>query len=118
MSSSDTPTAAELKAAAAKQAAEQAALPYRWAQTIADVDIAIPVPPGTRARDLIVEIKSQSIKVGLKGKEPILEVYLSPMSCLVFNTTDIEPILSYIFNRSWIIDNNGSLGFLPQARHN
>lgn len=75
--SSDTPSNAELKAAAAEQAAEQSALPYKWTQTIAEVELSIPVPAGTRARDLIVEIKSQSIKVGLKGKEPILEVHLS-----------------------------------------
>lgn len=75
--SSDTPSDAELKAAAVKQAAEQSALPYKWTQTIAEVELFVPVPAGTRARDLIVEIKSQSIKVGLKGKEPILEVHIS-----------------------------------------
>lgn len=72
--SSDTPSNAELKAAAAKQAVEQSVLPYKWTQTIAEVELSIPVPAGTRARDLIVEIKSQSIKVGLRGKEPIIEV--------------------------------------------
>lgn len=99
MSSADTPSSSELKAAAAKEAAEQATLPYKWAQTIAEVDISVPVPPGTRARDLIVEIKSQSIKVGLKGKEPILEVYIYLPYSLIFDATDIETILSHGFKR-------------------
>jgi len=72
MSSSEPDKAAE-KAAAEKEAAEQAALPYQWKQTIAEVDVTVPVPQGTRARDLVVEIKSESLKVGLKGQEPILE---------------------------------------------
>lgn len=114
--SSDTPSAAELKAAAAKQAAEQAALPYKWTQTIAELDVSVPVPPGTRARDLIVEIKSLSIKVGLKGKEPILEVYLTIFPA--FGATDIKAILTYGFKRFWIINNNVFLGCLSQACHN
>ena len=66
------------KAAAEKEAAEQAALPYKWKQTISEVDITVPVPQGTRGRDVVVEIKSEYLKVALKGQEPILEVHLSP----------------------------------------
>lgn len=102
MSSSDTPSDAELKAAAAKQAAEQAALPYKWTQTIAEVDISVLVPLGTRARDLIVEIKSQSIKVGLKGKEPILEVYLS--ACRLLSVQSSTPQISNLFSSLVSID--------------
>lgn len=35
--------------------------------------VTIPVPQGTRSRDLIVEIKKTKLKVGLKGKEPIID---------------------------------------------
>lgn len=49
-----------------------AALPYKWTQTLNDVDITVPVPVGSKSRDLVVEIKKGSIKVGLKGREPIL----------------------------------------------
>lgn len=52
--------------------AEQAALPYKWRQTLADVDITVPVPVGTRAKGLTVELKRSSISVGLKGQPPIL----------------------------------------------
>ncbi|CAH7686568.1 HSP20-like chaperone [Phakopsora pachyrhizi] len=52
---------------------EQAALPFNWKQTLQDVSLVIPVPPGTKSRDLVVEIKKKTLKVCLKGKEPILE---------------------------------------------
>lgn len=65
------------KAAREKEAAEQAALPYQWRQTIGDLDISVPVPKGTRGRDLIVEIKKHKLKVSLKGKEPIIDVRVS-----------------------------------------
>ncbi|CAO3661968.1 unnamed protein product [Rhizopus stolonifer] len=52
---------------------EQAELPYTWKQTLQDVDISITVPKGTRGRDVIVDIKKNSFKVALKGKEPIVE---------------------------------------------
>ncbi|KAK9896102.1 CS-domain-containing protein [Cystobasidium minutum MCA 4210] len=61
------------KAMAEQEAAEQAALPYRWKQTLQDVTVSVPVPPGTRSRDLIVDIKKTKLKVGLKGKEPIMD---------------------------------------------
>jgi hypothetical protein len=46
---------------------------YIWTQTLSEVDARIPVPQGTKGRDLIVEIKPTTIKVGLKGKPPIVE---------------------------------------------
>lgn len=48
------------------------ALPYSWKQTIQDVDIIVPVPKGTRARDLAVVIAKKKLSVGPKGKEPIM----------------------------------------------
>ncbi|KAL7272188.1 hypothetical protein RUND412_005015 [Rhizina undulata] len=65
------------QAAREKEAAEQAALPYQWQQTLRDVSITVPVPVGTRGRDLIVEIGHKRLKVSLKGKEPIMEGDLS-----------------------------------------
>ncbi|KAF9433458.1 hypothetical protein BGZ76_009430 [Entomortierella beljakovae] len=56
-----------------KEAEEQAALPYRWKQTLIDVDVAIDVPKGTRGKDLVVEIKKKSLKVGLKGQPLIID---------------------------------------------
>ncbi|KAI5803748.1 nuclear movement protein nudC [Geopyxis carbonaria] len=56
----------------ATEMAEQAKLPYVWKQTISDVDVSVPVPPGSRARDLAVVLTGSKIAVGLKGQEPIM----------------------------------------------
>ena len=48
------------------------ALPYSWKQTLEDVDVVVPVPKGTRSRDLVVVIKKKKLTVGLKGKDPIM----------------------------------------------
>lgn len=45
-----------------------------WKQTLQDVDISIPVPKGTRGRDLEVVLKKNQFKVSLKGKNAIVEV--------------------------------------------
>ncbi|EST05568.1 CS domain protein [Kalmanozyma brasiliensis GHG001] len=57
----------------AREASEQAALPYKWKQQLDIVEISVPVPQGTKGRDLIVELKKRKIKVSLKGKESIFE---------------------------------------------
>lgn len=49
------------------------ALPYRWKQELGEVDIYVPVPKGTRGKDLAITIKKNKLSVGLKGKEPIME---------------------------------------------
>jgi HSP20 family molecular chaperone IbpA len=59
-----------------KEAREQAALPYKWKQTLQDVDVTVPVPAGTRGRQLNVVIERQHLTVGLKGSEPIIDVCL------------------------------------------
>lgn len=79
------PDPAAEKAAREIEAAEQAALPYRWHQTIGDLDVSVPVPKGTRARDLIVEIKKHRLKVGLKGQVPIIDVRILP--CTINKST-------------------------------
>jgi len=76
MSSTD-PTPEEEAAARAREAAEQAALPYKWNQTLEYVDIFIPVPQGTRARDLSITITKTKLSVALKGKDPIIAGDLS-----------------------------------------
>lgn len=76
MSTSPTPSEREQQDAAArtKEAAEQALLPYKWTQTIADVDITVPVAGNLRGRDLTVEIGKEHLKVGVKGEEPVIDV--------------------------------------------
>jgi hypothetical protein len=60
-------------AAAAQQAAEQGALPYAWTQALDHVALSLPVPAGTRARDLAVRLQRRKISIGLKGAPPLIE---------------------------------------------
>jgi hypothetical protein len=62
------------EAARAKEAEEQAALPYKWTQTIGDLDITTEILGNLKAKDLIVDIKKTKLVVGIKGQEPILSV--------------------------------------------
>lgn len=59
-------------AALEKEKAEQAALPYKWTQTISDLDITVPIAANLRARDLVITLKSKHISVAVKGSSPIL----------------------------------------------
>ncbi|KAE8337255.1 hypothetical protein BDV24DRAFT_140425 [Aspergillus arachidicola] len=63
----------EEKERKAKEDAEQAKLPYKWTQTIKDVDVTIPVPGNLRGKDLDVVLTKTKIKVAVKGQEPIIE---------------------------------------------
>ncbi|KAK2752614.1 hypothetical protein FQN55_006727 [Onygenales sp. PD_40] len=74
------PTAAETaerervdREAREKEAAEQAALPYKWSQTLADAEVTIAVPGTIKGRDLKVELRKESIFVGIKGGETFIE---------------------------------------------
>lgn len=60
--------------ARAKEQAEQAALPYRWEQTIKDVDITIAIDAKYKGKDLDIAIARNAIKAGIRGQEPILHV--------------------------------------------
>lgn len=64
----------EEKARRAAEAAEQAQLPYKWTQTIRDVDVTIPVPGHLRGKDLDVVLAKDRIRVGVKGESPIIDV--------------------------------------------
>ena len=67
-------TPAEEAAAREKEAQEQAALPYKWTQTIGDLDITVEVPANLKGRDFVVDIKKKKLVVGIKGQEPIINV--------------------------------------------
>jgi HSP20 family molecular chaperone IbpA len=62
------------KEAKAKEQEEQSKLPYKWVQTIADLDITAPIPANLKGKDLDVKITKDSIKAGIKGQEPIINV--------------------------------------------
>eukprot|EP01114_Cavostelium_apophysatum_P014639 TRINITY_DN3845_c0_g1_i1.p1 TRINITY_DN3845_c0_g1~~TRINITY_DN3845_c0_g1_i1.p1 ORF type:complete len:321 (+),score=106.38 TRINITY_DN3845_c0_g1_i1:122-1084(+) len=45
---------------------------YSWTQTLQDLEVRIPVPEGTRSRDVACDLSKTRLKVGLKGKPPIV----------------------------------------------
>ncbi|KAF2132275.1 CS-domain-containing protein [Dothidotthia symphoricarpi CBS 119687] len=59
--------------AKAKEDAEQAALPYKWEQTIKDVDITIIIDAKYKGKDLDVKIGRNALKVAIKGQEPFID---------------------------------------------
>ncbi|KAK7430930.1 hypothetical protein QQZ08_002458 [Neonectria magnoliae] len=79
-------TPAEDAAARAQEAQEQAALPYKWAQTIGDLNVTFTVPGNLKSRDLVISIKKQSLYAGIKGQDPIIKGDL-PHTVLVDDST-------------------------------
>ncbi|KAJ9627585.1 uncharacterized protein PV06_05923 [Exophiala oligosperma] len=74
-SSSPTPSERARKDAEdrAREEEEQSKLPYRWTQTLEEVDVNVPIPGNLKARDLIVDLKKTHIKVSIKGQDPIID---------------------------------------------
>ncbi|KAK8035460.1 hypothetical protein PG993_010455 [Apiospora rasikravindrae] len=61
-------------AAIAKEQEEQDALPYKWTQTIAELDVVISGIPGNyKGRDIVVDIKKNKLVAGVKGQTPIID---------------------------------------------
>jgi len=48
------------------------ALPYTWSQELGELDVVVPVPQGTRGRDLRVVLEKKKLSLGIKGQEPIM----------------------------------------------
>jgi len=55
-----------------REAKEQAELPYTWRQNLGDVAVVVPVPSGTRAKQLAITISKTKLSVGVKGQDPIM----------------------------------------------
>ncbi|XAR52219.1 hypothetical protein NMG60_11020166 [Bertholletia excelsa] len=46
---------------------------YSWVQSLQEVTINVPVPPGTKSRFVACDIKKNHLKVGLKGQPSIID---------------------------------------------
>uniref|UniRef100_A0A7S0N8W0 CS domain-containing protein n=1 Tax=Pyramimonas obovata TaxID=1411642 RepID=A0A7S0N8W0_9CHLO len=46
---------------------------YSWVQSLADVNVNVPLPEGTKSKQIDCSIKKNSLKVGLKGQPPMFE---------------------------------------------
>ena len=45
---------------------------YRWTQSLQDLNVYVKVPKGTKAKQLVIDIKKSSLLVKIGGQEPIL----------------------------------------------
>ena len=45
---------------------------YRWTQTLQDLNVYIPVPAGTKAKHLNIDIKKKNLVAKIAGQEPVL----------------------------------------------
>lgn len=75
----------------AREQAEQAALPYKWDQTIKDVDIVISIDAKYKGKDLDVSIGRNKLKVGIKGQEPFINVRFPPSIAPALSTLLTTP---------------------------
>lgn len=46
---------------------------YSWSQGVTEIVVQVPLPPGTKTKDLDVRIKSKHLYVALKGQPPIVD---------------------------------------------
>lgn len=95
MADEQPPTPAELarreeeeSARKAREAAEQAQLPYKWTQTIRDVEVTIPVASNIRGRDLDVVLTKTKIRVAIKGQEAFIDVHYPTLQLSYDNTNN------------------------------
>ncbi|TKA32401.1 Nuclear movement protein nudC [Salinomyces thailandicus] len=56
-----------------KEDEEQSKLPYKWVQTIGDLDLTATIPANIKGRDLDVKLTRNGVKAGIKGQEPIID---------------------------------------------
>ncbi|KAK2595663.1 hypothetical protein QQS21_006636 [Conoideocrella luteorostrata] len=80
------PTPAEEAAARARETEEQAALPYKWQQTISELNVTFTIPGNMKSKDLVIDIKKQSLAAGIKGQDPVIKGDL-PHTVLVDDST-------------------------------
>ena len=76
MSSAPTPSEKDRseKEAKAKEEAEQASLPYKWTQTIKDVDITVLIDGKYKGKDLDGKIPKTKLRIAIKGGEVFIDV--------------------------------------------
>ncbi|KAH7652512.1 Nuclear distribution protein NUDC protein [Dioscorea alata] len=74
---------------------------YSWTQTLQEVSVSVPIPPGTKSRFVTCEIKKNHLKAGLKGNPHIIdgELYqaVKPDDC--FWSIEDEKSLSILLTK-------------------
>ncbi|KAL8962815.1 MAG: hypothetical protein Q9183_005096, partial [Haloplaca sp. 2 TL-2023] len=94
MSSSPTPSERERKdaEARAREKEEQAKLPYKWTQTIKDLDVAVPVVGNLRGKDIEVVMTKTKLKIGVKGQDAAIDGDLTHAILVDESTWTLESV--------------------------
>ncbi|KAL8693894.1 MAG: hypothetical protein Q9218_001359 [Villophora microphyllina] len=94
MPGSPTPSERERKdaEARAREKEEQAQLPYKWTQTIKDLDIAVPVAGNLRGKDIEVVMTKTKLKVAVKGQEAVIDGDLTHAILVDESAWTLEPL--------------------------
>lgn len=80
---------------------------YAFSQTLAEVTVVIPVPPGTKGRMVDVTISRSKLKAGLKGQPPIIDAQLTApvkpddSSWMVADGDTVEITLAKVDKMAW-----------------
>lgn len=77
---------------------------YSWTQTLQEVTVQIKIPGGTKSRMVACDIKSKSMKAGLKGQPPILAGEF-------YNPVKADDCF-------WSLEDNGSTLSILLTKHN
>lgn len=86
------------------------ALPYKWTQDLQTVSVSIPLPKGTRARDLQVVLQKRKIKVS-RGLHRLAVDSLLSMRAQVQLKSASEPIIDgELFNDIAVDDSSWTIG--------
>eukprot|EP00903_Cladosiphon_okamuranus_P012255 g11493.t1 len=46
---------------------------YEWTQVLQELSVVVPVPEGSKSRDVVCDITKSRLRVGLKGQPPIID---------------------------------------------
>merc|ERR1712107_224469 len=46
---------------------------YSWTQTLQEIELRVPLGGAYKSKDLVVSIEKKHLKIGAKGKEPIID---------------------------------------------
>ncbi|WWC86506.1 uncharacterized protein L201_001383 [Kwoniella dendrophila CBS 6074] len=94
-----------------REKAEQAALPYQWTQDLQTVTVTVPLPKGTKGKDLNVVMGKKKLRVQIKSSsEPILEgelfndIISDESSWTIDDSTlsiELEKLSAHIASHQW-----------------
>lgn len=86
---------------------------YSWTQTLAELTLHIPLPEGTKSKNVLCDIKMKSLQVGLKGEPPILEV--RDKLSLYDHNTYMFKLCRMVFISRPLCDNKGTFTHVPKS---